>query len=82
MSDRYETPRWGDEPKEFESADILEGEDQDVEAEESDLDAASENVLDGWPAVEPDVVEADDALDVADLDEADERGRQRRTTAP
>ena len=63
MSDRYHTPRWDDEPREPESDDVVAEEELAAEAEPaveeepaaeagmSDLDASSENVLDGWPAV-------------------------------
>ncbi len=59
MSDRYETPRWDDEPSDLlaseESATEIPGATED----ESDLDASSENVLDGWPAADP--LDVDDA---------------------
>lgn len=60
MSDRYETPRWDDEPE-----DLLAGEGSAAampsETEgETDLDASSENVLDGWPAADP--LDADDEV--------------------
>jgi len=59
MSDRYETPRWDDEPE-----DLLAGETRPasdpVEGAESDLDASSENVLDGWPAADPTTLVVDD----------------------
>ncbi len=59
MSDRYETPRWDDELEEIGDVDGA-GEDTAVGGvEESDLDASSENVLDGWPEVE------DAAVDLA-----------------
>jgi len=51
MSDRYHTPRWDDEPREPESDDVVAEEEPADEAGEPDLDASSENVLDGWPAV-------------------------------
>ena len=71
MSDRYESPRWDDEPK-----DLVTGEDRSEEAPaattgESDLDASSENVLDGWPAVDSAVLEVDDEP-VAEAQVADE----------
>ena len=52
MSDRYETPRWDDEPEELGRREVLAEEvpEQTVEPVEPDLDASSENVLDGWPA--------------------------------
>ena len=65
MSDRYETPRWDDEPE-----DLLAGEtraaDDPVSADESDLDVSSENVLDGWPAADPTSLVADDEPSVDD----------------
>jgi 6,7-dimethyl-8-ribityllumazine synthase len=70
MSDRYETPRWGDEPKEFESDNVVADEESAVEVEESELDAASENVLDGWPAAETAEVDIEAASDVSDFEEA------------
>jgi 6,7-dimethyl-8-ribityllumazine synthase len=64
MSDRYETPRWDDEFEELGRTAV--GGQGDVEAdadgaeEAIDLDASSENVLDGWPATtEPVVTTAD-----------------------
>ena len=52
-SDRYETPSWDDEPQELgpqrPSSDTLPGEASGYA--EADLDASSENVLDGWPVV-------------------------------
>jgi 6,7-dimethyl-8-ribityllumazine synthase len=71
MSDRYETPRWGEDPKEFESDTTVGSDDPDVEAEEPELDAASENVLDGWPATEATEIDVEPAPDVADREEAD-----------
>ena len=78
MSDRYETPRWGDEPKEFESDSLVAAEGSDVEVgveveaevEESDLDAASENVLDGWPAAGTAEADLEAAPAVSDFEEA------------
>ena len=57
MSDRYETPRWGGKPEDLESDDTVAEEEPAAEVEETDLDASSENVLDGWP--EADVAVAD-----------------------
>src|SRR3954464_3775281 len=55
MSDRYETPSWDAEPDELEtrSPAIDAPSDLDVGSGEQDLDASSENVLDGWPASDP-----------------------------
>jgi len=66
MSDRYETPRWDDEPRELESDDVVVEPESTVEAEEPDLEASSENVLEGWPAA--DVAPAD--VEVASDDAA------------
>ena len=69
MSDRYETPRWDDEPRELESDDVVVQEAPAAEVGQPDLDASSENVLDGWP--EPDAAEPDAAEpDVAEPDVA------------
>lgn len=52
MSDRYETPSWDDDPRDLAAADAARpGETADGEGP-ADLDAASENVLDGWPVAE------------------------------
>ena len=65
MSDRYETPRWDDEPKNLPGSDDLPGSEEasadapDETEDGSDLDASSENVLDGWPAANP--FDVDDA---------------------
>ena len=53
MSDRYETPSWDDEPDELTTR--TEG-----PAEEPGLDSSSENVLDGWPAIDPNAAQADE----------------------
>ena len=57
MSDRYHTPRWDDQPDKPESDDVVVEEEPAAEVEDPDLDASSENVLDGWP--EPDAAESD-----------------------
>ena len=64
MSDRFETPRWDDEPKELGSSDAAAAEEQADDPDGSDLDASSENVLDGWPVA--DVIEDDDDEDDED----------------
>lgn len=64
MSDRHNTPRWDDELEELESDDVVAEERPTAEVGESDLDASSENVLDGWPA-------ADVAADVEAAPDAD-----------
>ena len=63
MSDRYETPRWDDEPEEL----VVGGElaadapdDVDEAVAEVDLEASSENVLDGWPAGDPTALGAEE----------------------
>ena len=58
MSDRFETPRWDDEPQELGSRDAAAAEKQADDPDGSDLDASSENVLDGWPVA--DVTEDED----------------------
>ena len=61
MSDRYETPRWDDEPEELVVGGELAGDapdDGDEAVAEVDLEASSENVLDGWPAGDPTALEA------------------------
>ena len=61
MSDRYETPRWDDEPRDLLASEESATEPLDAADGDSDLDASSENVLDGWPAVDPLDVEDDAA---------------------
>ncbi len=68
MSDRYQTPRWDDEPKDLvagENRAAAEPRDDDDHEDEdgADLDASSENVLDGWPAADPLDVEDESAVD-------------------
>ena len=58
MSDRYETPRWDDEPDELPAREDRPSDDPIDEDPlalegESDLDASSENVLEGWPVADP-----------------------------
>ena len=68
MSDRYDTPPWDDEPKEHGGRDAVADAPAAGETDEPDLDASSENVLDGWPLA--DVVASDEdaepEVDVAD----------------
>ena len=61
MSDRFETPRWDDEPEELAIGDDTPATAPVGEANGSDLDASSENVLDGWPVA--DVIEDEDAAE-------------------
>src|SRR5690348_1552491 len=83
MSDRYETPSWDDEPQELGASSPVTpfgAESGNGHAGDAvpDLDASSENVLDGWPVV--DEPGEDEAADVAleagheadELDESDE----------
>ena len=69
MSDRYETPSWDDEPQELGASSPVtpfgaESENGHAEDAVPDLDASSENVLDGWPVVdEPGEDEADAAYE-------------------
>jgi 6,7-dimethyl-8-ribityllumazine synthase len=88
MSDRFETPRWDDEPEELELGDAAVRDDPDrapaaSELDTPDLDASSENVLDGWPVTDPGDDEAaaatspaavtdTEAPEVEELDEVDE----------
>jgi 6,7-dimethyl-8-ribityllumazine synthase len=73
MSDRYETPSWDDEPRELGSTEPGRS-DEETDggpgaAAGADLDASSENVLDGWPVA--DIVPAeDDAGAGSELDAA------------
>jgi 6,7-dimethyl-8-ribityllumazine synthase len=58
MSDRYETPSWDDERDELTTRSPEAGEADaadavGVEAGDPDLEASSENVLDGWPSIDP-----------------------------
>ena len=65
MSDRYETPRWDDELEELEEPSVA-GDDEAVAGVgESDLDASSENVLDGWPEGSIERLEGEPAAAVA-----------------
>ena len=65
MSDRYDTPSWDDEPDDLatRSPDADEGYEPGgagTEVGEPGLEASSENVLDGWPAADPDAVPEDE----------------------
>ena len=65
MSDRYQTPRWDDEPEDLlagETQAAAEPRDDDGYEDGADLDASSENVLDGWPAADPLDVEDEPAV--------------------
>ena len=74
MSDRYETPRWNDE---LDEPDEPEGADPSPAARrpptptsrlgrrDADLDASSENVLDGWPATTTAALDEEVAFDAA-----------------
>lgn len=70
MSDRYETPRWDDEPEDLLTSKESSSDVPDETEDGSDLDASSENVLDGWPAADP--LDADDASASAQEDAADD----------
>ena len=73
MSDRYETPRWDDELEEVEDPSVA-GDDEAVAVVgESDLDASSENVLDGWPEGSIERLEGEPAAAVA-VPETDRSG--------
>jgi len=80
MSDRYETPRWDDEPDDLETRSPVANEGYEppeagAEVGEPNLDASSENVLDGWPAVDPDAEPEDE-------DESPVEGVPAAQTAP
>ncbi len=63
MTDRYETPRWDDEPDDLATRSPVadEGyEPRGADVGEPGLEASSENVLDGWPAVDPVAVSDDE----------------------
>jgi 6,7-dimethyl-8-ribityllumazine synthase len=65
MSDRYETPRWDDEPKDLLASEVSATDmPEAIEDDEVDLEASSENVLDGWPAADP--LDVEDAAAAAD----------------
>lgn len=70
MSDRYETPRWDDEPRDLLASEESATETPDVAEGESDLDASSENVLDGWPAADP--LDVGDAAASSDEEQAED----------
>src|SRR4051794_30730962 len=75
MSDRYETPSWGDEPDDSATRSPVAGEPREPlertgEAGEEDLDASSENVLDGWPAIDPSAESAQPLSDAAPSSDA------------
>ncbi len=74
MSDRYETPSWDDEPDDLATrnpATDAPG-DPDAGSGERDLDASSENVLDGWPAIDPNAVNEEAPAETAPADTATE----------
>src|SRR4051812_42227751 len=65
MSDRYETPSWDDESHDSTTrtpvaGDAVPADAVGVEAGDQDLEASSENVLDGWPSVDPEAVPDDE----------------------
>jgi 6,7-dimethyl-8-ribityllumazine synthase len=79
MSDRYETPSWDDEPDDL----ATRSPDPDAPADagagpgDQGLDASSENVFDGWPAADPNVVS-----DEAPPEEAAPAGEATEVAAP
>jgi 6,7-dimethyl-8-ribityllumazine synthase len=89
MSDRYETPSWDDEPQELGASSPVtpfgaESGNGHPEDAVPDLDASSENVLDGWPVVdEPGEDEAEGvALEAGhEPDEADKVDEPAEATA-
>ena len=78
MSERYDTPRWDDEPKDLLASEEPAVEMPDATETESDLDASSENVLDGWPAADP--LDVDDAA--ASAEEPDGEDESASDEAP
>ena len=62
MSDRYETPSWDDEPDDRRRREAPCGRPgrpgARARGRRADLDASSENVLDGWPAIDPNAAPA------------------------
>jgi 6,7-dimethyl-8-ribityllumazine synthase len=74
MSDRYETPRWDDEPKDLLASEESATDEPDVpdaSEAEADLEASSENVLDGWPVADP--LDLEDAAASADEPEVEDQ---------
>ena len=71
MSDRYETPRWDDEPKDLLASEESATDMPEATEDEADLEASSENVLDGWPAADP--LDVEDAAAAADEPEVDDQ---------
>lgn len=67
MSDRYETPRWDDEPKDILASEESASDMPEATGDEADLEASSENVLDGWPAADP--LDVEDAADEPEVDD-------------
>ena len=77
MSDRYQTPRWDGESRDLESDDVVAEGVPVAAAQDSGLDASSENVLEGWPAAATaaaDVEAAPDAVASERPAEADAAG--------
>ncbi len=64
MSDRFDRPRWGDEDDVPEAGvtGVREDAADSVEPGDADLDQASENVLDEWPAPVEEPLSSEDAL--------------------
>ena len=93
MSDRYETPSWDSEPDDLGTRNPVADDPAELDAgtpevgtEEQGLDASSENVLDGWPAVDLDAApEEQPAVEEAppgDAPEIAEPDRDDLTAAP
>lgn len=64
MTDGYDVPRWNDEPRELdenEAPSVVDHVDVASRTAEPDIEASSENVLDGWPASTPTVDPAGEA---------------------
>ena len=76
MSDRYETPSWDDEPADLGTAASAaagpEPDDLPKSAADAEIDASSENVLDGWPVAEVGTSDHEGDDDEGDDDEGDE----------
>src|SRR4051794_4202349 len=94
MSDRYETPSWDQEPDDLPTrspvaGDTVAADAVGVEAGDPDLEASSENVLDGWPAIDPEaapddepVVDGAPAAEAAGATEVAAPGRDEPDLAP
>ncbi len=78
MSERFETPSWDNEPKELAENDGAAAD----EPEDADLEASSENVLDGWPAQAGATADEAVEVEVEDEESSDEQELTEPATAP